>query len=92
MCILYEVFDVINCNVSQGSRRPRVRSEFFMCLMTLPLMEMDPRRSTSSLVTCSDASEDGGGIGYAPKLSDRGVATLGKHNDAWEVSGSRLSP
>ena len=53
--------DVINCNVSQGSRRQRIRTEFFMCLMTLPLMEMDLRRTTSSLVTCSDASEEGGG-------------------------------
>ena len=38
-------------------------------------MEMDLHRSTSSLVTCGDDSEDGGEVCYANKVAFAGIAT-----------------
>ena len=50
--------------------------EFLLCTMLLPLIHMDFRLEASSVVSCSDASERGGGVVIATSLSRTGEEAL----------------
>ena len=77
MILLNHVWDVISEKVSALERAFLIREEFVGALLTLPLLYMDLRAPTVSLVTCSDASEEGGGVCFSSRITSRGTARVG---------------
>ncbi len=77
MVILMNVWDVINCRVKPWRRLAAIGEEITLSLAVLPLLGQDMRQVLSTLVTASDASETGGGVCAARKISDMGRDRIG---------------
>jgi len=76
MCVFMRLWDVLNLKVGAQARLPAVAEEFVLCLCCLPLMLMDLRCRVTGLTTCSDASEEGGGVCTATGLTAQGLQRL----------------
>ena len=77
MVILDHVWDVTTEKATALERAFLIREEFVGALLSLPLLYMDLRTATDPLVTCSDASEEGGGVCYARRITMQGFARVG---------------
>ena len=64
-----------------------VLDELWAALLSLPLACIDWRVPVSDLVTVSDASETGGGVGYSTSLTPSGLEALGR----WSKPRGRAS-
>ena len=78
---------------------PRVRSlltyenrqELLECICLCPLAGTDLRARVDGMVTCSDASETGGGLCASGQLTEEGLALL-SHLRSTEFAATRLIP
>ena len=89
MVCLDDVWMVLNGQIPPLDRHRAVRDEFLGSLCLLPMVFMDWRRETSALVTCSDASEEGGGVCYSTGITTAGYGKLGITSRT--LQGGRLS-
>jgi len=77
MVALQQVWQVMTRGGPPMMRGRKIRDELLCCMAILPLLVIDFRLAASPLVTCSDASESGGGVCYSTRLSQLGKARLG---------------
>ena len=77
MVTLMRVFDVINLKVPAHLRLLAMGEELMTSLCFLPLLGHDLRNSICPLVTCSDASETGGGVCASTAISPAGHQRVG---------------
>jgi len=83
------VWDVINGKVAPWLRIAAIAEELMLALGGLPFMGHDLRGRVDSVVTCSDASETGGGVCRSSGISDAGRLRVGTGRQA--AIGSRCN-
>ena len=86
---LQQVFQVINGNVHPSVTHAAVEDELVCAMCLLPLCYIDFCAQTVDMVTCSDASETGGGVCYSSTLTDYGLTKL---NEASRGTGEGRVP
>ena len=75
MCLLQEVWPK-GCNLGRRPLSGRQLQELLRAIAVVPLAGSDLRSPISNLVTCSDASEAGGGLCCSGGLTEEGLAAL----------------
>ena len=69
LCLLHRYWEVLDFTTQPWERWYVVLEELLACILALPLLNIDFRMSASAVVSCSDASELGGGVVVARSLS-----------------------
>ena len=75
MCILQEVWPK-GCSLGRRPLSSRQLQELLRAIAVVPLAGTDLRAPVSNVVTCSDASEAGGGLCCSGGLTEEGLAAL----------------
>ena len=75
---LEKTWEVLEESTPSRERRRVLAEEFMLLAMIVPLLVIDWRVEVSSLVTCSDASEQGGGVVASRRLSGMGARDFEK--------------
>ena len=73
---LRSIWDIIDVNVDKSARWPMAAEELLLLCMGLPLSLIDFRAPLSSLINCSDASEQGAGLVVSLHPSVKGEEDL----------------
>ena len=78
MVLLHHIRSVINEEVAPLNRIHVLFDELLACAALLPFLAIDYRLRLDETATCSDASEQGGGVCASTGLTEMGMARLGE--------------